>query len=61
VLAHFAAASPKSLPPAISSRASAVLAAAYTAATLVSVSLFFLILYCAGSMKNDLIHQEKMK
>ncbi|EZA50845.1 Neurogenic protein big brain [Ooceraea biroi] len=36
VLAHFAAASPRSLPPVISSRASAVLAAAYTAATLVA-------------------------
>jgi len=39
VLAHFAVDSPRSLPPTISSKASAVLAAAYTAATLVFVSL----------------------
>ncbi|KYN08869.1 PREDICTED: neurogenic protein big brain [Trachymyrmex cornetzi] len=35
VLAHFSVDSPRSLPPTISSKASAVLAAAYTAATLV--------------------------
>ncbi|XP_014480318.1 PREDICTED: neurogenic protein big brain isoform X2 [Dinoponera quadriceps] len=36
MLAHFAADSPRSLPPAISTKAAGVLAAAYTAATLVS-------------------------
>lgn len=40
VLAHFAADSPRTLPTAISSKAPGVLAAAYTAATLVSVSSF---------------------
>lgn len=45
MLAHFAADSPRSLPPAISTKASGVLAAAYTAATLVSVS-FLLVIIC---------------
>lgn len=44
VLAHFAVDSPRPLSPMTSSKASAVLAAAYTAATLVFVSSFFIII-----------------
>lgn len=44
VLAHFAVDSPRPLSSMTSSKASAVLAAAYTAATLVFVSSFFIII-----------------